>query len=130
EHVTGASTRRRTVPALHARTEGHVVEHVAVWEQRVVLKHESDVSIRRRHTPQVAAVEGDPSNGGLDQTGDRPQDRALATATRPEQRDHLAAVDTERDVIDRSFGAIGHAEPVDIEQGYGHRMPIGARVKR
>ena len=50
-----SSTSARGQP-LHAQPEGHVAEHVAVREQRVVLEHEAEAAPVRRDAGEVVAV--------------------------------------------------------------------------
>ncbi len=47
---------------------------------------------------QILIVDKDPAGIGADQTDDHVEGRGLAGAVRPEQADHLAAVDAQREI--------------------------------
>ena len=49
--------RRRSGEPLHAEAEGDVSEHVHVWKQGQVLKHQAEPSLLGRHAVQYIAVE-------------------------------------------------------------------------
>jgi hypothetical protein len=64
----------------------------------------------------------DPPLVDRDQPGDRLQQRALAGAVRPHQREHLAGVQRERHVVERQPVAVGHGNMLDLDQWrVGHR---------
>ena len=91
--LRAAAARR----GLHAQAEGDVLEHRHVPEQRVVLEHEADLAlarVRRRSRPRRANRTLPAS--GVFEARDDAQQRGLAAARRPEQRDQLARRDVER----------------------------------
>ena len=57
----------------------------------------------------------------LDQAGDRPKQRRLAGAVRPDQRDPLALGDLEVDVVDDDLAAEPHGHAADVDGA--HRAP-------
>lgn len=64
-------------PLFHGKTEGDVLAHGHVLEQRVVLEHEADASLLHRHFGHVIAVEEDfPAVGRL-KPGDYAKERGL-----------------------------------------------------
>ena len=76
-------------PAL-AKSEGHVLGHREVREERVVLKHHSDAPVLRPYIGHVAPVDRDPAMVRTDQPGHQPQGGRLAAAGRAEQRQEFA----------------------------------------
>ena len=90
---------RRDLAALEA--ERDVALDVEVLEQRVALEHRVDVALERRHLLDRLAVEEDLALGRLLEARDHPQRRRLAAPRRPEQREELAALDREVEVVDR-----------------------------
>ena len=86
---------------LHPQAERDVFEHRHVAEQRVVLEHESDMALAGAVGERVLAVERNLAGIGPVQPGDDPQQRGLARARRPEQRQQLAVGDLEIDVVER-----------------------------
>ena len=67
---------------LAAQAEGHVVEHVQVREQRVVLEHRVDVAPVRGYLSDVVAVEQDLAGRRPHEPRDHPQRGRLAAARR------------------------------------------------
>jgi hypothetical protein len=89
-----------------------------VREERVVLEHRVHVSLERRPSRHVAAVQEDPTGRGSLEPGDQPEARGLAGAGRAEQREELAVLDLEVDVVDRNDRAelLGDAFESDRER--------------
>ena len=73
-----------------------VLAHAQVREERIVLEHEAHRPLLGRQLQSLCRVEPgvsvdrDPAAGGLE-PGDRPQERRLARAGWPHERDDLAA---------------------------------------
>ena len=86
---------------LHPQAERDVLEHRHVAEQRVMLKHEADMALAGAVRQRVLAVERNLAGVGPVQPGDDPQQRGLARARRPEQRQQLAIGDLEVDIVER-----------------------------
>jgi hypothetical protein len=86
--------------AAHLQRELDVLGHRHVAEQRVVLEHEADAALARRHVGDVAAAEQDAAVLDVGQAGEGAQQRALAAAAGAEQHEELARGDVERDVVD------------------------------
>ncbi len=73
-----------------------------MWRnKRVVLEHETDVAITHVVPGYVFTVEHDVALIRRFQAGNDPQQRGLAAARGTEQRDELAALDVQADVIQR-----------------------------
>ncbi|GCC48793.1 hypothetical protein chiPu_0033139, partial [Chiloscyllium punctatum] len=71
-------------------------------KQRVVLEHHVDGALVRQHLGDVAAAEQDAALIRRLEAGEHAQQRGLAAAARPEQREELAGADVERELVDRA----------------------------
>ena len=99
----GRHLRLRHLP--HAKPEGHVLEHVHVAEERVVLEHEAHLARPGMPFGDVLAVLLDQPLVGKLEAGDDPQERGLARARRAEQRQQRAVRHVERHAIERPEAA-------------------------
>ena len=100
-----SSSLRRALPlgglhAPHAQRELDVLADGHVPEQRVVLEHQPDAALPRRHMRDITAMQRDAAMIDARQAGDGAQQRALAAAAGAEQHEELAFADFERDVVD------------------------------
>ena len=86
---------------LHPQAEGDVLEHRHVAEQRVMLEHEADMALAGAARQRVLAVERHLAGIRPVEAGDDPQQRGLARAGRPEQRQQFALGDLEVDIVER-----------------------------
>ena len=94
---------------MHAQPEGDVGGDVEVREQLLVLEHHADVAPVCRTVGDVDARRGTTTPAvGPQQSGDHPQQRALAGAGRAEHRDDLAGVDVQRQPVEH--GALAEAD--------------------
>jgi hypothetical protein len=86
--------------------------------------------VRARREP-VDAEGLDVTSRGAEQATQHAQGRRLAGAVRPDETDHFAAVDRERDAAHRLDVAVAHHEVARREQRpIGHRSPsVGAPPK-
>ena len=84
-------------------------------EQRVVLEHDADIALVRRHEGHIAVAEMDRARRGLDEAAEDAEQRGLAGTGRPEQGDELARRDIEGDVIKRADGVIILARGTDVD---------------
>src|SRR6185436_6186681 len=89
----------------HAQAEGDVLEDRHVAEEGIVLEHEADPALANVGVGCVLAVEEDGARVGHLEAGDDAQQRRLARARRPEQRDQLAGGDVETEVVADDGGA-------------------------
>ena len=101
EHVERALTGLARRHLLGPQPERHVVEHGHVGEQRVLLEHRVDVALVGRHVRHVGTLEHDLATGRLLEAGDHLQQRGLAAARWPEEREELAPRDREVGPLDR-----------------------------
>ncbi len=86
-HAVRDVTRRRAIAARpDVEAEGDVLKNRHVPEQRVMLKHKTDVAFSRRHARHVFTVKRDaPSTKvRLIESGDDAQQRSFSGARRPE----------------------------------------------
>ncbi len=102
----GAFVDRRPRPVLHAQTERHVAEHVAVGEQRVVLEHQTELATVGRHAREVVTVPAHAAGRRTLQPGDRAQQRALPAAAGTEHADDLPVRDRDVDRVQRHRDAV------------------------
>ena len=95
-------TRRNVEPppAFDAQSEGDVLEHVHGLEQRVALEDEANVALLHGHVVDALAADKDVALGRHLQAGDHAQDGRLAAPTGTQQRQQLAFLDGEADVLD------------------------------
>ena len=84
-HDTGPDLR--LADAARAQAERDVVEDRLVREERVVLEHHPDITPVGGNLRHVLPVEVDAAGTQSVEAGDRPQQRGLAAAARPEQRE-------------------------------------------
>ena len=85
---------------LLAQAVGDVLGDGHVREQGVVLEYGVDVALVRRNTLHELARDADRPSVGLLEAGKHAQGRRLATAGRSEQRQELAGLDGEIDLVD------------------------------
>ena len=89
----------------HPHPEGDVLEHAHVAEEGIVLEHEAHVPLSGVAVGDVGAILFDPAGVGPLEPGNDPQERRLARARRPEERQERPLGDVERDVVERLEGA-------------------------
>jgi hypothetical protein len=89
----------------------HVLGHAHVREHRVRLEHHVDRPAVRRHLRHVLAIDHDAARARPLEPGEHAEQRGLAAARRPEQREELVRPDLEAHVVDRDHAAkaLGHA---------------------
>ena len=88
-----------------------------VGEDAPLLRHVAEPAAHdrmRRLARDVLAFEHDAARALLDQADDGAEGRRLAGAVAPEQRDHLALADLERDVEQDMRGAVIAVEILDL----------------
>jgi hypothetical protein len=103
---------------LHPQTEGHVLEHGHVREDRVVLEHHGEAAPARRKAAHVVAADHDAAGILPLEACDDAQKRGLAAARRPQQGDELAVADVQRDLLKGPEGAELLDDPVDDDVGH------------
>ena len=113
QHVGDAVGDRGLRPAAHAQTIGDIVGDVHVRPQRIGLEHHRRLARFGRQTRDVLAADPDRARFRTHESGDRAQQRGLAAAGAAEQRDHLAALDAQADVIEHARRAVGDGQRFD-----------------
>src|SRR5437763_376313 len=89
-----APVNEATKPSRGRATSSDVVPDVEVREEGVVLEHEADTPAFRRQRRPVGAVEAYVAAGGLRESRDDAEHRALACTRRADERD--GALDLQR----------------------------------
>ena len=96
-------------------------------EQRVGLEHQVERPPVRRDGRDVGAVEQDAARVRRLEAGEHAEQRGLAAAGGPEQREELVLADVERDAVDGGRPAEALGDAVDREQrarrGHGAIVP-------
>jgi hypothetical protein len=64
----------------------------------------------------VETVQDDAAALGVQQPGDRLQQRALARAVRPDHRDHLARLHRQTQTSESNQLTVPHGQPLDLQQ--------------
>lgn len=78
-----------------------------MWQQREALEHHArllapEFSQRfRRQRRYIRSIDRDRADGGLDQAVHEPHERRLARARKAHDREHFAALNLERHVVER-----------------------------
>ena len=98
QELAGARPRRLVVAPEDLHREQHIVDHRAPRHQARRLKHEAVVAER---TGDLTPADGHRARGLGDQPGDDAQQRGLAAAGRPEQRNQLTALEAEARIVER-----------------------------
>ena len=86
----------------HAKSERDVFEHRHVAEERVMLKNETDFAIANADVARVLAVKEHFAGVGRFEARDNSEQRRFARARESQQRNQLAGLDMEADMIDRN----------------------------
>ena len=116
--------------------EADVAARRQVREQRVGLEDRVDVALVGRLVGDLVAAEVDAARGRVLEAADHPQRRRLAAARRAEHRVEGAALDRERELVDRGHvaEALGDLLQVDVglaaaEGGEGVVAGAGAQSR-
>ncbi len=87
-------------------------------EERVALEYDAEAALGRPDGQQIVALEADGAAARLDEARDHLQGRGLAATRRPQQRDELALLDAERQVVDRDLRAEPFAQLLEFQEGH------------
>ena len=97
-------------------------------EEGVALEDGVDVALVGRQPGHVLALQLDQAGGGHLEAADHPQRRGLAAAGRPQEREELAVLDIEVDVVDG--GAVAEAlddvHEMDVDLRHGPARLLGS----
>ena len=94
-------------------TESDVLADRLVRPQRIGLKHHADIALPRRQRRDIHAADADAAARGLGKSRNQPQQRGLAAAGRPKQREQFAGRNREIDAVEHDVLAIGGADILD-----------------
>ncbi len=97
----------------HFEREGDILRGSQMGKQRIALEHDADPPLLGRHTEERLAIQLDVAGSGLGESGDRHQDRRLSQSRGTQERNELAALYLQGDIIDRLHVPIDHSEPLD-----------------
>ncbi len=113
ERLLDALLLDRLVERQTAQAVADVVLHRHVRKQRVRLEHHVDGPLVRRHRAHFGPVDADAAAARVCEARQHPQQRRLAATGCPDEREHLALVDIQRDVVDRGMSAESLADAID-----------------
>ena len=101
----------------HPQAEGDVLKDIQVPEQRIVLEGKAGLAFAGGQVRDILAVKQDLSRAGVGkfQTGDDAQQRRLAGAGRPEQRDEFAGINFQTHVVQRGIPAEFFCDMTDLD---------------
>jgi hypothetical protein len=94
------------------QSEGHVLPHRHVREQRIGLEHHAHIALGGRDVGNVFAADGDVAGVGVLQPCEQAQRGGLAAARRAEQRDELAGMQGQVEPVQRDDGTVVPAQPL------------------
>jgi len=97
-------------------------------EQRVALKHHVDRPQIGRHAGDVGPVEQDAALARLLEAGQHPQERGLAAARRPKQREEFALEDVQRQLLDGGERTEALAHRLEPHQRPDHALVPGRQA--
>src|SRR6185437_991200 len=99
----------------HAQRELDVLSHRHVTEQGVVLEHQADPAVARRHVGHVTPVQCDTAVVDSRQAGNGAQQSALAASAGPEENEELTVADVERNIVDDGYPLIPFVDLVECD---------------
>ena len=117
--------------AAQMRADRDVLQHGHVGHQLDVLEGPGDAELchlLRRRVVDLLAEHRDRAAGGGQHAGDQVEGRALAGAVGADQRDDLAGLDVEGNVVDGDHAAELLARVVDLQQ-HGRRAGRALRAR-
>src|SRR5438309_1270739 len=114
-------TRAVAVP----ETEGDVVADRHVRKDGVVLEHEADVAAMRGHAVDAPAGHPHLATVLVIESRHRAQQRGLAATGRSEQREELARLDDEVDIVERLHARVALAYVPQLDPGHGNLSQYG-----
>ena len=86
--------------AAHLQAVADILRHGHVREECIMLKHQPDVALLRRHTRDVLAVDQDGAAVDGLETGNHSERRRFPAAARAQQAHEFAIADRKRQIID------------------------------
>ena len=108
--------------ARHAQPEGDILEHGQMREYRIVLEHHREPALPRRQVRHVAPADQHAPAALPLEPRDDAQQRRLAAARRPEQREELAVAHAQRHIAERGDGAEGFLDVIDLDDRHQREL--------
>src|SRR5262249_21133405 len=100
-----------------AQAKCYILEDGEVWEERIVLEYQADVTAVGRLLFDGGATEQDAALARHLKPGDATQRRGLAAAAWSKQRDEFSSSNAQRDRADHGLSGIALDEIADLELG-------------
>jgi len=123
--------RRTRASGAHSQTIADIVGDGHMFEERIVLKDHSDMTVLHREVGRVLAVEEHAPPVGRIEAGDHPQKRGLARARGPQQSDEFSRLNVEADITQRRKGAEVLLDALDADRSATlTRSSVVVRVRR
>src|SRR5438309_2846857 len=108
------------VDSPHLQAEAHVVEHVHVRVEGVVLEDHRHVARLRRQVVDDVAADADHSRRDLLEAGDHPQRARLPATGGPDEDHELPVFDLEVELVDRASPVgVDLRQPFELDGGHG-----------
>ena len=104
---------------LLAQGKGQIFANRHVRIERIVLEHERDVSVARRHSSDVAGVEHDSAVGNLLKARDAEEKGALPAARWPDERNEAAVGNFEVERVQDGRCPVALADAFDGDRAHG-----------
>ena len=82
------------------RTEGHVLVHIQVREQGVLLEYGVHLTLVGRQIGDVLPIKKNIAGARLNKSSDDPERRGLTTAGRAQEGNELLVVDVQRETVE------------------------------
>ncbi len=124
--ATDPLLHQRRVDAAQLQAERHVVDHLHVRIERVVLEHHRDVAFLGRQVVDHPAANRDLAARDLLEPGDHAQQRRFSAAARADQDDELAIADRNVDAMDDPMAAEPHGHVADFDRRHSSLLPPSA----
>ena len=96
QHLQHAAADLFLRQLLQAQAEGHVLEHVQVREQGILLEHRVHLTLVGRQAGDVLAIKKNIARLRLNESTDDPERGGLAAARGPQEGHKLLVVDVQR----------------------------------
>ena len=110
--------------AMHTQPEPNVPTDIPLREQLMVLEHQPDPPLVRGHPGKIPSVEQHPPRVQGLKPGNRPQQRRLTTAARPEHAHDLVLGNIEADAIQHGPCPEPNGRSFKTEHGHGQNSPV------
>jgi len=125
EHISRAGTRLILADAVQRCMIGEVLRDRQIKVERARLEYDAEQTQRRtRLAPHIMTKDADASGADRIEPGDQREQRALAGAIQPKQRDEAPGRDRERHIVERLARAVEVADAFDRKRRHAHSREI------